>query len=104
MQKLILHKFDIARTDADPLDEAELLKVLADRIGWMIEYDMDNLLSLLYRLDVLEHKINHALSPFDPDPANVALAKLVIERQKERLTTKARYSADQEKDFGDLNW
>lgn len=35
----------------------------------------------------------------NPDPANVALAKLVIERQKERLVLRQKYKSQ---DFDDL--
>jgi hypothetical protein len=52
---------------------------------------MEYLLSLLYRNDVAESKIYDALSPSSPDPANVSLAKLVMERQKQRLETKRQY-------------
>lgn len=65
--------------------------MLCDRIAWLIEHNMEYLMSLLYRNDVPEAKIYHALSPLDPDPANVALAKLVMERQQQRLETKRRY-------------
>jgi len=53
----------------------------------------------MYRFDVLEHKIRDAISPENPDPANVALAKLVIERQKERLELRKKYKSP---DFDDL--
>lgn len=32
--------------------------------------------------------------PFGDDPANVALAKLILERQKQRITTKQKYKVD----------
>ena len=43
---------------------------------------MDFLLSLMYRLDIDEHKINLALSPKAIVPPNVGLAHLILERQK----------------------
>lgn len=84
----ILNKFDIASPNESPSEE-ELFELLCDQIAYMIEYRMEYLLSLLYRNDILEHKINFALSPRCPDPANIALAKLVMERQKERIKTKS---------------
>jgi len=86
------------------MDEAALFQILADAVAYMIEHRIDFLMSLLYRLDVLEPHINHALSPLCPDPANIALAKLIMDRQKQRVKTKADYrSSDKsQEDMGDL--
>ena len=89
--QLLISDFELASPDADAPSEEALFEMLCDRIGWLIEHNMGYLLSLLYRNDVLEHKINEALAPGCPDPANVALAKLVMERQRQRLATKKQY-------------
>ena len=89
---LILRDFELIEPERE-LNEAELLVYLADAIAYMIEHKMDFLLSLLYRLDVAEPKINDALSPGNPEEAHVALAKLVLERQKLRVATKQAYRA-----------
>ena len=47
-------------------DEQELLNAIVDRVAWMLRCDKDLLMSYLYRLDVLEHKINTALMPGNP--------------------------------------
>ena len=60
----------------EPLSEQALFDLVANEVAYMIEHRIDFLMSLLYRLDVLEHKINFALSPFSPEPPNIALAKL----------------------------
>jgi len=72
-------------------DEKELLGAIIDRVTWMLKYDKDLLLSYLYRLDVLEHKINAALMPGNPLSAEEALGLLIFERQKERVATKKKY-------------
>ncbi len=87
---LILRDFELAEPKNE-LSEQELLAYLADAIAYMIEHKMDFLLSLLYRLDVAERKINEALIPGNKEDANIALAKLVLERQKQRLATKRAY-------------
>jgi hypothetical protein len=86
----ILHDFELTIPEKK-LNEQELLDYLAQAISYMIEYKMDYLLSLLYRLDVDENKINNALLPGNPEPAHVALARLVLERQKQRVATKMAY-------------
>ena len=89
----ILQKFEIANKGEIPSEE-QLFELLCDQIAYMIEYRMEYLLSLLYRNDILESKINEALSPACEDPANVALAKLVMERQKERIRTRETIHVD----------
>ncbi|MFT5913330.1 MAG: hypothetical protein ACI9XO_004877 [Paraglaciecola sp.] len=84
----VLNKFEIDLKGDTP-SEKELFEMLCDQIAYMIEYRMEFLLSLLYRNDILEHKISFALSPHCPNPANIALAKLVMERQRKRIETKA---------------
>jgi hypothetical protein len=84
--------------DAERLTEEELLQLVANEVAYMLEHRMDFLMSLLYRLDVLEQPINHALSPWCADPANVALAKLIIERQRQRIITKRQYKQNKPAD------
>lgn len=88
--ELIFRDFELI-SPQNQMTEAEIIAYLADAIAYMIEHKLDFLLSLLYRLDVEEAKINRALLPNGNESANVALAKLVWERQKKRIETKMRY-------------
>ncbi len=97
---LIVRNFEL-ETDTSTVNEEELLRLLTERIAYMIEHKLDFLLSLLYRLDVDEGKINFALSPLAPDPPAVGLAKLVMERQRQRLATKEKY---RQKDSDEWDW
>lgn len=74
--------------EATPGSEQELLALLAERIAEMLEQRPEYLMSMLYRLDVLEEKIHPVMRPDAPEPANWGLARLVLERQKQRLETK----------------
>ena len=77
-------------------DEAALIEMLAERIAQMLDTETDLLFSTLYRLDVAEVKINQVLhSPFE-NPAQ-GLARLVIERQKEKVKTRQQYGSQQDK-------
>jgi hypothetical protein len=80
--------FELVTTDGPALSEAELLAMLTQRVTEMFETQPDFLMSLLYRLDVEESKINRAMHPSAPEPATVGLARLVLERQKQRFETK----------------
>lgn len=78
----------------EEVNEQELLSAIVDRVTWMLRCDKDLLMSYLYRLDVLEHKINAALMPGNPLSAEEALGLLIFERQKERVETKKKYKVD----------
>ena len=89
-KSVILQDFEIE--GQDPLmTEEQLFNLLANQIAYMIEYKMEYLLSLMYRMDVKEAKVQFALSPLAPDPPHIGLAKLVMDRQRARMATKQFY-------------
>jgi hypothetical protein len=97
---LIVRDFELETPDK-VMSEEELLTYLSDVIAYMIERKLDYLLSLLYRLDVSEKSINQALMPGNNEDAHVALARLVIDRQKKRIATKRAY---REQHPSNWNW
>jgi hypothetical protein len=90
---LIVKDFGLEAQE-EPFSEEALLQLLANRIAEMIEYELEVLLSNMYRLDVNEKKVNFALSPQCSEPANIALARLVLDRQKQRVFTKQYYKQE----------
>ena len=73
------------------LDEKALLDLFTKRVEEMMRDDLDLLLSSLYRLDVEEHKIQQALRSATV-PVAEGIARLIIERQKEKILTRKKYS------------
>jgi len=103
--ELIIKDFELVSPESDEPSEAALFEMLCDRISYLIEHNMEYLMSLLYRNDVLEHKIYDALAPQNPEAANIALAKLVMERQRQRLATKKQYGSRRSDEVDeDLRW
>jgi len=99
---LIKKKFELEIGD-EPLTEEEMLMALAERVAWLMEYRLEFLMSSLYRLDVLEIHLNEALSPDSEDPPYIAIAKLIIDREKQRNYTKKKYKQDKlDDEYGDL--
>lgn len=95
---VLFQEFEIE--DADPgMSESDVFNLLAERIAYMIEYKMEVLLSLMYRNDIDETKVNAALSPLAPDPPAIGLAKLVMNRQKQRMATKEYYKQQEPEDL-----
>ena len=101
---LIARDFELEISDDYKMTEEELFSLLSDKVAYMIEYRLDFLLSLMYRLDIKESLINQALSPANDDPANIALAQLILNRQKQRIFTKQHYKQEKLNDLGDLEF
>jgi hypothetical protein len=83
---MVVRDFGLEAASAD--DEEALLAATAARVGYLLSHDHDFLMGMLYRLDVLEEKIKAALGKNATDPAHIALAKLILERQKQRYQSK----------------
>ena len=100
---LILIPFELENAPP-PASEEELLSLLADRIADLLEKQPEFLMSLLYRLDVLEEKIHSVMRPDAPEPANWGLARLVLERQKQRAETKRMVKPEPLEGMDDWAW
>jgi hypothetical protein len=85
---------DLNIENQESMSDDDMLILIADRVIWFLENDKDLLLSYLYRLDIEEEKIDKALSPNDIDPAHIAIGKLILQRQKQRIETKQRYKVE----------
>ena len=53
--ELVLRDFEL-ETEKEKISEEELLQLLANQLAYMIEYRLEFLLSLMYRLDIDEQK------------------------------------------------
>ena len=100
---LVKQDFDLTEAD-NAQSEADLLAALAERIAQMLETQPEYLFSMLYRMDVLEEKIRPVLDPAAPEPANLGLARLVLERQKQRVATKRSVKTEPLEGMDDWAW
>jgi len=78
----------------ETLSESDLYNAIKERVAYLLETSPELLMSSLYRLDVLEVKINAVLAPNSPVAPIEGLARLILERQKERIATKKKYKTD----------
>ena len=88
----------------DPPSEEALLALLAERIEEMLEKRPEYLMSMLYRLDVLAEKIVPVMHPSAPEPPALGLARLVLERQRQRVETKQSLKPKPLEDMDDWVW
>jgi hypothetical protein len=90
VSKQLLKHFEISKQE--PGSYSELIDALADRIGEMLYENPDFLMSMLYRLDIREDKLKMAISPDSTELPQFQIAKLIVERQVERMVTREKYS------------
>ncbi len=84
---------ELGATEKEASDEL-MIEEISVRVADMMDDNIDLLMSYLYRLDIEESKINHALRTSNVILAPKALAELIWERQKQRLATKKKYKQD----------
>lgn len=90
---IILKKFEIETEQVYNSDE-ELLAVLSKQIEYMLQKKSEFLFSLLYRMDVKEAKVDAAMHPGAPEAPHIGLARLVLDRQKQRNFTREKYKQE----------
>jgi len=74
------------------MDELEAL--LAERVNMMIQRDFGALVQLLYRVDVSESKLRGLLQENAGEEAAKVIARLIIERQWQKIETRRRFRRD----------
>ena len=72
-------------------DEAEWFQLLTARIDYLIQTDFNKLVSILYRLDVSETKLSQMLKDQTGTDAAEIIARMVIERQREKIQSRAAF-------------
>jgi hypothetical protein len=92
---------DSIRVIAEKLQLSEVLvrssneqkfEVLSGYLDGLIVSDFNKLLSILYRIDVQEEKVKKALvENKDKISAGMVIAKLLIERETEKIKLRAKY-------------
>lgn len=90
----IIKDFGLEIESNEGMTEEELLSIIANQVAYYMEYDLEFLFSSMYRLDISEQKIKKALSLEAAIPTNIAVAKLILERQKQRVYTKHFYKQE----------
>ena len=85
-------------------NEEELLELLSEQIAQMMVERMSALMQLMYRFDVDEKQVRQALSPLNQELPSMSLAKIVLERQKQRLYTKKHVKTEFSEDMEDMAW
>ena len=82
---------------AESLSADELETVLADRVNALIRTDFSGLVQLLYRIDINESRLRELLRVnADGEDAGRIIARLIMERQGQKIETRRQYKASQD--------
>jgi len=88
------NSYELELRDVPTLEELETL--LAERVNRMIRQNFGALVQLLYRVDVSETKLRGLLEENSGEDAAIVIAKLILERQWQKIETRRRYRRDVE--------
>lgn len=69
----------------------ELEEYLTAEIVYMLQYELEKLLSLLYRIDVKEQKVKAAFAQNDSKKIAPLLAKEIIIRELQKIETRKQF-------------
>lgn len=84
---------------AEKISFEEIREKLAAYINHLINHDFQQLIMLLYRVDVNERKLRALLKENQNDHAGNIIAELIIERQLQKIKTRKEYSKKQDDDY-----
>ncbi len=92
---IIVHHFEMEPAE-DGISEEKLIALLAKQVDYLLERRTEHFFNIMYRLDIDERKVTKALSPSSDEIPAYALARLIVERQKQKNDTKQKYKSDTE--------
>ncbi len=73
-------------------DYHNLKNILTVRIAELLKSNLNELLRILYRIDVAEHKVKNAFKCISEEEIADQIAQLVIERQMQKIEIRRKYS------------
>jgi hypothetical protein len=100
---LVKKDFEINQASEDILSEEALIQIISAQIDYLIKNETERLFAILYRLDIDERSVRFALIPAPGNDPPITIAKLIIERQKEKAQSRLLYRQRKKKD-GTTEW
>jgi hypothetical protein len=91
---------DLRLAEGAYLSEEDFLNALAPKVAYMLQYNSGVFFQLLYKMDVLEPKLQIAMQNAD---VPMSIAKLILECQLEKLAARKAHPAKHAAEK-DLEW
>ena len=80
--------------DEYSLQQPSLHQQLAEAVNFLILHQFDELIRLLYRIDVHEQKLKQLLKEHPQEDAGKIIASLIIERQLQKIKSRREFGRD----------
>ena len=74
-------------------DFEAMRKKLIEEVQYLIDYDLNKLWNVLYRIDVFEKKVREVIATTPHTEHAVHIADLIIERQQEKIISREKYKS-----------
>ncbi len=88
---------------ADNSTAGQMEEYLAEKLNKLIRTDFSALVQLLYRIDINENRLRQLLQVNAGEDAGKIIARLIIERQWQKIQTRRQYSS-RESSAGEQEW
>jgi len=99
----IQEDFSLAPSELENTDAWESLeKHVARIVSYMMDQNMGEFLNMLYIMDVSEDKIKRAIYDSESEEVSLAVAAIIIEREKQKVITRAVYQETHGHEKGDF--
>jgi hypothetical protein len=100
--KLVTDVMDLALPEQMRMDD--LLQQMANHINRLAAIDFEQLVNLLYRIDVNEDKLRYLLQQHKGENTGLLIAELIVQRQLEKAQSRREHGQHGEKVEGVENW
>ncbi len=88
----------------EDLSMAELKEQLTQHINHLINTDFEKLIFYLYRIDVHEERMKQLLQQQEGENAALLIAQLIIDRQLQKIKSKAAFNATAPDQSSEERW
>ena len=82
----------------------ELVQFLSVHINQLINSDFQQLVNLLYRLDVSEQKLKECLANNPAEDTAPMIARMIIERQEQKIKSRQQFTQRDKSVDGEESW
>lgn len=83
--------FPVVAEETEPWEQ--LRKLVAERVLYMMENDVEHFKYVLYRLDINEQKVKQVLAESPYGEAANGIADLILKREMEKAQTRQQYNS-----------
>ncbi len=93
--EIISGNFELENRDVLTLEDVK--KVLAERIFYLLEKNVEYLVQIIYRIDLNQEKVDNIFANESKESISGLLADAIIERQLKKVQTRMKYKSERKK-------